>query len=255
MSHEGTLCGGGALNYFKIVKCALSLNNRGREGTDGWRTKRLEKNHAGALVPAIEEIRKSFDTGESSCSRITKPLGHAALHSPVSDPASLVPYQAAFDGYRQMIGRRATSEFDDLLRQGAPPAVFRAYLDAYYEGLRINVRGEFDRVLSIGKANAQALEANLVDWAKSQIQLLINGQVHSVERWIKEVCDTQAMPVMVLISALGSFIPDSTSLALPKRHGSLFRRYCASCLKLIRCGPHAATGEVARLSVIACPAR
>ncbi len=146
------------------------------------------------LQPAVQHIRMEFGTGEWNCSHITKPLGHAALHAPVSDPASLVPYQAAFDGYRRAIGPRATKEFDDLLKQGTPPAVFKAYFDAYYEGLRVNVRDEFNRILSVGLANAEALETHPVDWARSQLQLLINGHVHLVERWIKEVCDTQEMP-------------------------------------------------------------
>ena len=146
------------------------------------------------LRPAIEHIRNSFESGHWRYGQITSTLAHAALHSPVSDPASLSPYQRPFEVYRQMVGRTAVREFDELLRQGTPPAIFRAYFDLYYAGLKINVRDEFDRTLKVALANSEALEIHPVEWAKLQLELLVKGEVRSVERWIKEVCDTQEMP-------------------------------------------------------------
>jgi hypothetical protein len=151
------------------------------------------------LLPAVTHIRTIFETGHWKCSTITTKLGYAALHSP-TDPASLTPYQAAFGVYRQMIGRTAETEFDSLLQLRTPPAVFRAYFDAYYEGLKVNVRDQFNLMLKVGLPNSDALKTHPVEWAKSQLEFLVKGHVHSVERWIKEVCDTQEVPDPELIA-------------------------------------------------------
>jgi hypothetical protein len=152
------------------------------------------------LLPAVEYIRTTFETGHWKCSTITTKLGHAALHSQVSDLASHSPYQVAFEVYRQMISRTAETEFDSLLQLRTPPAVFRAYFDAYYEGLHVNVRDQFNQMLKVGLANSEALKIHPVEWAKSQLKFLVNGHVRSVERWIKEVCDTQEVPDPELIA-------------------------------------------------------
>src|SRR6266403_2897047 len=93
-----------------------------------------------------------------------------------------------------MVGSRVQREFDDLLRLGTAPAVFRAYFDLYYEGLEVATRGRFNSMLEIGLANSEALEVHPVEWAKSQLKFLINGTGSSAERWIKEVCDTKEQP-------------------------------------------------------------
>jgi hypothetical protein len=152
------------------------------------------------LLPAVEHIRTTFETGHWKCSTITTKLGYAALHSQVTDLASLAPYQAAFEVYRKMISRTAEAEFDGLLMLGTPPAVFRGYFDVYYEGVEVNVRDQFSQMLKIGLPNSDALNAHPVEWAKSHLEFLINGHVHSVERWIKAVCDTQEVPDPELIA-------------------------------------------------------
>jgi hypothetical protein len=152
------------------------------------------------LLPAVEHIRTTFETSHWKCSTITTKLGYAALHSQVTDLASLAPYQAAFEFYRQRISRTAKTEFDGLLKLRTPPAVFRAYFDAYYEGLKVNVRDQFYLMLKVGLPNSDALKTHPVEWAKSQLEFLVNDHVHSVERWIKEVCDTQEVPDPELIA-------------------------------------------------------
>jgi hypothetical protein len=152
------------------------------------------------LLPAVEHIRTTFETGHWKCSTITSKLGHAALHSQVADLVPPSPYQVAFEVYRQMIGPTARTEFDRLLQLRTPPAVFRAYFDTYYEGLNVNVRDQFNQMLKIGLSNSEALKMHPVEWAKSQLKFLVNGHVHSVERWIKDVCDTQEVPDPELIA-------------------------------------------------------
>jgi hypothetical protein len=146
------------------------------------------------LVPAVEHIRNSFETDEWKVSDISQKLCYAVLHPEGSQLASLTAYKAPFGAYRQMVGSRVQREFDDLLRLGTAPAVFRAYFDLYYEGLQVATRGRFNSMLEIGLANSEALEVHPVEWAKSQLKFLINGTGSSAERWIKEVCDTKEQP-------------------------------------------------------------
>ena len=43
------------------------------------------------LLPAVEHIRTTFETGHWKCSTITSKLGHAALHSPVDGSGVSLP--------------------------------------------------------------------------------------------------------------------------------------------------------------------
>jgi hypothetical protein len=143
------------------------------------------------LMPAVKHIRTSFETEHWKYSQVTRELCYAALHPHVSQLPSLAPYKVAFEVYRQIIGRTAGHEFDDLLNTRTPPSVFKAYFDAYYAGLEVNVRVQFEPMLQIGVANPEDLKILPVDWAKSQLELLINACASSIKRWVKEVCDTQ----------------------------------------------------------------
>jgi hypothetical protein len=141
------------------------------------------------LVPAIKRIRELFDTGAWKCSELTRHLCYASLHPQEAGPTSLVPYTSAFATYRRMISSAAQQQFDDLLSVGTPPSVFRAYLDVHRQGLEVDVRDQFDQILQVGIANVSVLRTHPVEWAKSHLQLLVNGNAYRVKIWIKEVCD------------------------------------------------------------------
>ena len=143
------------------------------------------------LVPAVEHIRKSFATNAWKYSEVTKNLCHAALHPETREPAALAPYHTAFATYRKIVGRTAEQQFDDLLRIGTPPAVFRAHLDAYQRGVEAEVENQFDFILQIGLTNAQELELLPVEWARAHLQLLVERQAYNVRMWIRRVCDKQ----------------------------------------------------------------
>jgi hypothetical protein len=143
------------------------------------------------LVPAVQHIRKSFNTSDWKCSQLTKKLCYAALHSSSTDAASLAPYNKEFPIYRRIIGRRAEQQFDEFIKAGTPPSVFRAYLDAYYKGLGVEVRNQFDAVLEIALANAGILGQHPVEWTNSQLKLMIHDDAYRVKMWMRAVCDEQ----------------------------------------------------------------
>jgi hypothetical protein len=143
------------------------------------------------LIPAVQHIRKSFDRSSWKCSQLTKKLCYAALHPSSTDTASLAPYNKEFVIYRQIVGQRTEQEFDDLVKVGTTPSVFRAYFDAYHKGLRVEVGNKFGLVLEIALANAGILAQHPVEWTTSQLKLMIREDAYRVKTWIRGVCDKQ----------------------------------------------------------------
>lgn len=146
------------------------------------------------LHKPVEHIRKGFETGTWRCSQITGKLCFFALHQGTRESESLAEWFEVFEQYRQVIGAAAIRDFNRTLSLRTPPAVFRAYFDAFYEGMRILVREQFEQMLTIGLANSEVLDSEPVNWAKTHVHLLIERRVTWVERWIKEVCDVQETP-------------------------------------------------------------
>ena len=143
------------------------------------------------IRPALNHIRESFGRSDWKYSTITKKLCYAQLHPKEVDPASVGPYKIPFETYRTIIGQKAAYQFDELLRIGTPPAIFRAYLDAYQEGLQIEIQNHFQQILQIGLSNAPLLSARPVEWTKAHLKLLILNDANRVQMWIREVCDKQ----------------------------------------------------------------
>jgi hypothetical protein len=150
---------------------AESSKNMGPEA------KEWEKLTPEELRPAIEHIRAAFETAAWKCFEITEKLCYQALHPDSTDPISLKPYETAFLIYRKMVGFEV-QQFDHLLRIGTPPAIFKAFIDAYRNGLEGNVRSQFDQILRIGTANADELKIHPVEWTRSHLQLLIKGNAN-----------------------------------------------------------------------------
>jgi DNA-binding NarL/FixJ family response regulator len=143
------------------------------------------------LIPAIKHIRETFDNTEWKYSQVTGKLCYSALHPQASDRATLAPYEEAFVVYRRIVGPVALREFDDLLRTGTPPAIFKAYLNAFRNGLQTEVRRLFNEALQVGLAKAKVLKTHPVEWATAHLKILIREQLPLVVSWIKEVCDEQ----------------------------------------------------------------
>ncbi len=143
------------------------------------------------LRPALEHIRKTFDTSEWKCSWITQHLCYSALHPGKIDPVDLTPYEQSFADYRIIIGPMAQRDFDRLLGAKTPPSIFKAYSDVFHKGLETEVLRIFNEILQIGLANTNALQMLPVEWAKVHLSMLINKNQHKVKSWIKSVCDKQ----------------------------------------------------------------
>src|SRR3954447_23203757 len=127
------------------------------------------------LIPAIDHIRRSFETGVWKCTEVTYRLAYAALHPEKRDPKSLLPFEAAFVVYRTIVGPAAEKHFDELFRAGTPPSFFRAYFDSCLEGIEVEARKQFSEVLQIAIANAEVLGTNPVEWTRSQLLALVRG--------------------------------------------------------------------------------
>ncbi len=144
-----------------------------------------------SLIPAVEHIRKSFQSTEWKYTELTRNLCCSLLYPNAKDPAALAAYDTAFTTYRKIIGQGAEQQFDQLLGIGTPPAIFRAYLDAYQSGLEVEVGNQFKHILQIGIANAQLLENAPVEWSEAHLKLLIEDQAYDTRLWIRRVCEKQ----------------------------------------------------------------
>jgi hypothetical protein len=82
-------------------------------------------------------------------------------------------------------------EFDDLLRIGTPPSIFKAYFDAFCKGMATEVQRVFNETLQIGLANTSALRLQPVEWARTHLTIMIESKSRLVASWIKSVCDKQ----------------------------------------------------------------
>jgi hypothetical protein len=99
-----------------------------------------------------------------------------------------------FVEFQRILGPVALREFEDVLSVGTPAAIFKAYFDAFRNGLRNLVRQFFREALQIGLANAGALDTHPVEWAKAHLKFLIRAELPIVVRWIKSACDGQLPP-------------------------------------------------------------
>jgi len=76
------------------------------------------------------------------------------------------------------------------IRNYTPSAVFKFYLDAYSQGLDLANLHIFDELLQIGMAQPEILGLRPVEWAQTQVQILLEGKL-APKDWIKDACDLQ----------------------------------------------------------------
>jgi hypothetical protein len=146
------------------------------------------------LRPAVEHIRKSFDTDVWKCRQLTEALAFAALHPGDAPPPDFSDYQSQLPVYLQFVGSAAEQEYRKFLSVGTPPALFRAYLNVLGKGIEAGIAKRFNDLFQIGVTNAASLSSGPVQWAQSHIQLLIQDCSHILNIWTKEVCDGNARP-------------------------------------------------------------
>jgi pyrimidine deaminase RibD-like protein len=143
-----------------------------------------------SLIPPVEHIRKMFDEGVWKCSQVTEKLCFAELH-PDDKHIDLDPYRSAFARYRKIIGLEDTQQFDHDYQLGTSAAIFHAFLQVLSAGIRSEVLRLFKDLLQIGIANSVRLKEHPVEWAKTHLRILLDGNTHVVKLWIKAVCDKQ----------------------------------------------------------------
>jgi hypothetical protein len=154
----------------------------------------------GALIPAIEHIRKSFQSAEWNYAGLTRDLCRGALYPDTKEPGVLPLYEAAFSEFRKIIGRAAEEDFDHTRSIGTPPSIFRAYFDAYHCGLKAQIGKQFEQIFQVAIANVQILDQHPVEWAKAHLEMLIEEQGYDTRVWIRNVCEKKdsSLPMSIL---------------------------------------------------------
>lgn len=143
------------------------------------------------LVPAIGHIRKTFDDNFWKCSTITEKLCFEALHPNDPSHVDLASYRSSFLTYLTIVSPSARQNFDRTMAIGTPPAIFQAYFEIFRRGVEADVRSQFHETLQIAIANQCHLSLHPIEWTRSHIKLMIEGNSHILGLWIKRVCDQQ----------------------------------------------------------------
>jgi hypothetical protein len=71
------------------------------------------------------------------------------------------------------------------------PAVFRSYFYSLAQALAQDVRTTFLEMLSIALAQSALIASEPVEWAASQIRVLISDKSAGISIWLKDACDKQ----------------------------------------------------------------
>ena len=140
------------------------------------------------LIPAIEHLREGFDRAHFGCGWATRIYCYAALHkTTVDDP------EKEFSNYlthvKEMLGAAGVRQFNDRIREGTLPAIFKAYCDLYLDGVSHQAVHAFTQLVAIGRANEERLGLPFLEWAEAQAKHLIRSHRQEVENWVREVCD------------------------------------------------------------------
>jgi pyrimidine deaminase RibD-like protein len=142
------------------------------------------------LVAPVEHIRRMFDEGVWKYSQVTEKLCFAELH-PDDKHIDLDPFKSVFPAYRRIIGPAAAQQFDRDHQLGTPPAIFHAFLQALFAGVRSEIHRLFNDLLQMAIAHREGLKEHPAEWAKTHLSILLDGNRHVVKLWVKNVCDMQ----------------------------------------------------------------
>jgi hypothetical protein len=108
------------------------------------------------LIPAIKHLRESFDKAHWGCGQTTRLFCYSLLHNEAADdPAKEFLKYLMYIKVR--VGPAATRRFNDLVREGTPPAIFKAFYDLYLEGMSVHALLTFKELVEIGLANEKRL--------------------------------------------------------------------------------------------------
>jgi hypothetical protein len=144
------------------------------------------------LIPAVEHLRRSFDWAHWNCGRITEILGFSLLHRNEADDETS-DYVSPLMQLKATIGTAATYRFNDLVRQGTPSAIFKAFYDLYIDGVTVQALAIFRELAAIGRANQMCLSTPHLEWAELQAKHMIRSEMHLIGIWVREVCDRRCI--------------------------------------------------------------
>jgi len=136
-----------------------------------------------AIQSAVEFLRKTFTDRVRVAKFSTRGWCFHALHPDASED------------FERLLKPGAVSDYlDSLLPENSDipePAIFQRYFYACADLIAPNVRATFLELLGIARAHPQSLKCAPVEWASSQMNLLIEEESSSIGMWSKHACDQQ----------------------------------------------------------------
>jgi hypothetical protein len=95
-----------------------------------------EKNVPADLLPVIKALRELFDDAHWNFGYTTQILCFSLFHKDVVDE-DIKEYRKHLLQLQAIVGPAATQRFHELLNEGTPPAIFKAFYDLYLDGMSV----------------------------------------------------------------------------------------------------------------------
>jgi hypothetical protein len=153
------------------------------ENTESW-----DSSVPADLIPAIKHLRKTYKDVHWGCGQTTERFCYACLHNTrVDDPRG--EYTAFLPHMRIRLGPDGEERFQRLLKQGTPPAIFKAFLDLYLVCMTVEALRILQELIKVGQAHHQRLSKDRLEWAEAQAKHLVRYHRYLIPGWIRNVCD------------------------------------------------------------------
>jgi len=151
-------------------------------------SERWEDTAPADLVPAIQYLRRRFLEAHWKRGDATREGCYAELHRNELDDVA----EAALDNrtnLKRWVDHAVGEMFDDLVNQGTPSAVLKAYFHLYLDGLAREIITVFRDLVVIGHAHRMRLATSPFEWAQAQAKHLIRSEAENIAFWVIHACD------------------------------------------------------------------
>jgi DNA-binding CsgD family transcriptional regulator len=137
------------------------------------------------LKPAVEHVRKQFDSGEWHLRMRIECGCYLALHP------DLIMEPKFKGGFDNLIPVDKRPEWRKFYAPASESQIFKFWSDQFGEGLAELIVAPFNSLLKIGLAQKPVLSLEPVEWAKTLARNLLYSLEWTLPHKIKEMCDEQ----------------------------------------------------------------
>ena len=147
------------------------------------------------LRPALKALRQRFEDGRWKVGQLTQVLAFACLHGEKLE--NLRDYLMPLKQLKLIIGPAATQRFHHYVKGTTVSSIFKAFWDLLLDGMKAEITVVFGHVLEIARANETQLGVDSQQWAQARVERMVDDEAHTIEDWVRSVCDKQDRKMVV----------------------------------------------------------